>query len=244
MTELVQRWQALPAHLLDTPLPAIAITLLAFMLGTRLFRLLKQPSWCPPVLIASAVVALLLWGLDIEFSRYREGAAWLMLLLGPATVALGVPLFQQFHHIRALWRPVLLTLPPAAMLAAGYAAGLAWALGASREVIASLAPKSVTAPIALGIIDQTGGSASVLMGGLLATGVATTLAVSLFAPRLGIHDERVLGFVLGINGHAIGTVRAFEISPTAGAFASLGMGLTGIFTALFLPLAWHLIAGQ
>lgn len=242
MKDLAQRWQALPEHLLDTPLPSIAITLLAFMLGTRLFRMLKQPSWCPPVLVASAVVALLLWVLGIDFATYRQGAAWLMLLLGPATVALGVPLYQQFHHIRELWRPVLLTLPPAAMLAAAYAAALAWGLGASREVIASLAPKSVTAPIALGIIEQTGGSASVLMGGLLVTGVVTTLAVSLFAPRVGIRDERVLGFVLGINGHAIGTVRAFEISTTAGAFASLGMGLTGIFTALFLPLAWHLVA--
>lgn len=243
MSDLAQRWQALPAHLLETPLPAIALTLLAFMLGTRVFRALKQPIWCPPVLIASALLALALWILQIDYADYRRGAAWLMLLLGPATVALGVPLYQQFHHVRALWRPVLFTLPLAAMLAAFYAVVLAWWLGASREVIASLAPKSVTAPIALGIIEQTGGSAPLLMGALLATGVVATFAVGLFAPRLGVSDERVIGFVLGINGHAIGTVRAFEISATAGAFASLGMGLTGIFTALFLPIAWHLVVG-
>lgn len=243
MSDLTQRWQALPAHLLETPLPAIALTLLAFLLGTRVFRALKQPSWCPPILIASALLALALWVLRIDYADYRHGATWLMLLLGPATVALGVPLYQQFHHIRALWRPILFTLPPAAVLAAAYAIMLAGWLGASRDVLASLAPKSVTAPIALGITEQLGGSPSLMMGGLLATGVVATLAVNLIAPRLGVVDERVIGFVLGVNGHAIGTVRAFEISATAGAFASLGMGLTGIFTALFLPLAWHLVIG-
>lgn len=243
MNELAQRWQALPAHLLDTPLPSIALTLLAFMLGARVFRAIKSPGWCPPILIASTLLALMLWLLRIDYADYRRGAAWLMLLLGPATVALGVPLYQQFHHIRALWRPVLITLPPSAMLAAAYSVALAWWLGASRDVVASLAPKSVTAPIALGITEQIGGSASLMMGGLLATGVVATLAVSLLTPRLGITDERVIGFALGVNGHAIGTVRAFGIGPAAGAFASLGMGLTGIFTALFLPLAWHAFAG-
>lgn len=79
------------------------------------------------------------------------------------------------------------------------------------------------------------------MGGLLLTGVMATLAVSLLAPALGIRDHRILGFALGVNGHAIGTVRAFELSPAAGAFASLGMSLTGILTALCLPLAWRLL---
>lgn len=241
MTELTQRWQALPAHLAESPLLAVALTLLAFLLGTALFRAIKQPTWCPSILLASLLLAMMIWLLPIELADYQRGATWLMLLLGPATVALGVPLYQQFHHIRALWRPVLLTLPLAAALAAGYAVLLAWALGASDEVIASLAPKSVTAPIALGITEQIGGSPSLMMGGLLITGVVATLAVSLITPWLGVRDERIIGFALGVNGHAIGTVRAFEISPTAGAFASLGMGLTGIFTALLLPIAWQLM---
>ncbi|HET8790638.1 MAG TPA: LrgB family protein [Modicisalibacter sp.] len=241
MADIALRWQSLPAHLADTPLLSTALTLLAFMLGARLFQAIRQPGWCPPILIASSLLALLIWVLPIGYQDYYQGAAWLMLLLGPATVALGVPLYQQFHHIRALWRPVLITLPPAAMLAAAYSVALAWWLGASPNVVASLAPKSVTAPIALGITEQIGGSASLMMGGLLITGVVATLAISLLAPRLGVTDERVIGFTLGINGHAIGTVRAFEISATAGAFASLGMGLTGIFTAIFLPIAWQSI---
>ena len=99
----------------------------------------------------------------------------------------------------------------------------------------------MTAPIAIGITEQLGGSVALLMGALLVTGVLTIPFVSLLARLLHIHDERIIGFALGLNGHAIGTARAFDISPTAGAFASLGMSLTGIFTALLLPLAWQLV---
>ena len=107
-------------------------------------------------------------------------------------------------------------------------------------MLASLAPKSVTAPIAIGITEQLGGSVALMMGGLLLTGVVAIAGVELLSRWLGIRDERLLGLTLGINGHALGTVRAFEIGPTAGAFASLGMSLTGILTALLLPLAWRL----
>ncbi|WP_248730172.1 MULTISPECIES: LrgB family protein [Halomonadaceae] len=226
-------------HLLATPLPAIALTLAAYLAGMRLFQRLGRPSWCPPVLIGALLTASALWLLAIDYVDYRRGAGWLMLLLGPATVALGVPLYQQLPHIRALWRPILISLPPAALLAALYAVALAWAMGASHEVMASLAPKSVTAPIAIGITEQLGGSIPLMMGGLLITGVMATICVDLLARRFKIDDPRVLGFALGVNGHAIGTVRAFELGPAAGAFASLGMSLTGILSALLLPLAWR-----
>lgn len=225
-------------HLLQTPMLAVVLTLLAYVAGIRLFRLLGSPAWCPPVAIAAAFAAAAIAVLPIQFADYSNGARWLTWLLGPATVALAVPMYQQLRHIRALWRPILLTLPLAAMLAAIYAVGLAALMGASPEVLASLAPKSVTTPIAVGITAEIGGSLSLMMGGLLVTGVATIAFVDVMAPKLGITDERVLGLALGINGHAIGTVRAFELSPVAGAFASLGMSLTGIFTALFLPIIW------
>lgn len=228
-------------QLLATPMLAIALTLAAFFAGNRLFARIGRPSWCPAILLAAMLLAATLALTGIDYADYRIGAGWLMLLLGPATVALGVPLYQQLPHIRALWRPILISLPPAAMLAAFYSVALAWLLGASPVVLASLAPKSVTAPIAIGITEQLGGAIPLMMGGLLITGVMATACVGLLARRLGLRDPRVLGFVLGVNGHVIGTVRAFEIGPTAGAFASLGMSLTGIFSALFLPLAWRLV---
>ncbi|PWV71809.1 LrgB family protein [Halomonas sp. A11-A] len=227
-------------HLLATPLLAIALTLAAYFAGDRLFRLIGAPRWCPPILVAALLLAGVLALAGIDYADYREGAGWLMLLLGPATVALGLPLYQQMGHIRDLWLPLLVCLPVAAGMAALYAVTIAWLLGASPEVLASLAPKSVTAPIAIGITEQLGGSVALMMGGLLLTGVVAIAGVELLSRWLGIRDERLLGLALGINGHALGTVRAFEIGPTAGAFASLGMSLTGILTALLLPLAWRL----
>lgn len=240
MTELLVRVLALPDTLATTPMLSIGLTLSAFFAGNWLFGRLGRPLWLPPVVLSAVVLSATIALLALDYGRYQQGAQWLMLLLGPATVALGIPLYQQMHHIRALWRPILCTLPVAATLAAVYALVIAWSLGATPEVLASLAPKSVTAPIAIGITEQLGGSVPLMMGGLLITGVVATLFVDLLAALLSIQDERILGFALGLNGHAVGTARAFEISHTAGAFASLGMGLTGVFTALILPLVFQL----
>lgn len=240
MSEFSGRFQELLGLLSTSPVLAIVLTFGAFFAGNRIFRLLNQPVWLPPILISALLVSGMIAILTIDYDEYREGSQWLTVLLGPATVALGVPLYQQMHHIRALWRPILFTLPVAATMAAVYAVVIAASLGASEEVLASLAPKSVTAPIAIGITEQLGGSVSLMMGGLLITGMLATLFVDLVARWLSITDHRILGFALGLNGHALGTARAFEIGPTAGAFASLGMGLTGIFTALILPLTFRL----
>lgn len=231
---------ALLERLTQTPLLAVALTLLAYLMGLFVFERLKRPLWLPAILIAALIMTGLLIMAGIPYAVYQQGANWLSVLVGPATVALGVPLYQQLPRLRQLWRPLALCLPISASLASAYAVGIAWLLGSSDQVLASLAAKSVTAPIAIGITDQLGGSIPLLMGGLLVTGVVAVAAVSLVAWWLDISDERLLGFALGLNGHAIGTVRAFEIGPTAGAFASLGMSLTGIFTALILPLVWQL----
>lgn len=228
------------ASLLDTPFFAVALTLAAYLAGVALFERLGRPNWCPAVMIAAVLTAAGLWLFRYDYADYERNVAWLTLLLGPATVALAVPLYQQRHHIFTLWKPILSCLPLAAALAVFYAVLIAWLLGAPPMVLASLAPKSVTAPLAMGIAEQIGGSLSLMLGGLLITGVMSTIFVSLLAKLLKITDQRVLGFALGVNGHAIGIVRAFELGPTAGAFASLGMSLTGIFTALFLPLVWTL----
>lgn len=240
MTEMLERILALPSELSVTPILAIGLTLSAFFAGNWLFTRFGRPIWLPPVVLSAFLLSATIALLSLDYARYQQGAQWLMLLLGPATVALGIPLYQQMHHVRALWRPILCTLPVAATLAAVYAIVIGWSLGATPVVLASLAPKSVTAPIAIGITEQLGGSVPLMMGGLLATGVVATLFVDLMAKVLSIKDERILGFALGLNGHALGTARAFEISHTAGAFASLGMGLTGVFTALILPLAFRL----
>ncbi|WP_311945619.1 LrgB family protein [Halomonas piscis] len=234
--------EALLERLTATPLFAVALTLAAYLVAMALLKRLGRPPWLPAILLATVLLtgALVLTGVD--YTAYQDGARWLTVLLGPATVALGMPLYQLLPRIRQLWRPLAVCLPVSAVMAIVYALGLAWLMGAPPEIIASLAAKSVTAPIAMGIAEQIGGNVSLLLGALLITGVAAIAFVSLVARLMDITDERLIGFALGVNGHALGTVRAFEIGSTAGAFASLGMSLTGIFTALLLPLAWQLLS--
>src|SRR5690606_36577913 len=208
--ELLSVWTA-------GPMLSIALTLAAFLVANWLFARFRRPLWMPPVLIAALLLAAVVALTGLGFERYKQGARWLTVLLGPATVALGVPLYQQMHHIRALWRPILVTLPLAATLAAAYALDIAWLMGATPEVLASLAPKSVSAPIAMGITEELGGSVSLTLGGLLITGVLSSLFVDWCTRWLKITDDRIVGFAFGLNGHAIGTARAFEISHTAGA---------------------------
>jgi len=141
MSELSERFALLSAHLMETPLLAIALSLAAYFAGSALFRWLKQPVWCPAVLLSASLLAATLALFSISYDDYRREASWLTLLLGPATVALAVPLYQQLHHIRSAWRQILITLPLAAICAALYAVLLAKWLGATPEVVASLAPK-------------------------------------------------------------------------------------------------------
>ncbi|WP_110644019.1 LrgB family protein [Salinicola sp. CPA57] len=240
MNEWLDRLSQLPQQWFESPIAAIALTLGAYFFGVRLFKLLHRPTWCPPMLIAAIGIATVIALLPIGIDDYNRGASWLMLLLGPATVALAVPLYQQLPQIRALWKPILMTLPLSATLAACYAVLIAAIMGAPQDVLASLAPKSVTSPIALSLAEELGGSRALLMGALLTTGVTAIFGVEWLSRMLRIRDPRLIGLALGINGHALGTVRAFEISGVAGAFASLGMSLTGAFTAIVLPLVWHL----
>src|SRR5690554_4863968 len=197
---MTDMWRNLILTWSANPLFAVALTLAAFMLANRVFVRIGRPLWMPPVLMAAVFLAIAVAVTGMGYESYNVGARWLTVLLGPATVALGVPLYQQMHHIRALWKPILVTLPLAATLAAVYALGIAWLMGASPLVLSSLAPKSVTAPIAMGIAEQLGGSVSLTLGGLLITGVLASVFVDWGARWLKITDERIIGFALGLNG--------------------------------------------
>ena len=237
----MQQLNALLDHLLQTPLLPVAMTLIAFQLGLQLFNRLNRPAWLPPIVSGGLILVTLLALLPMDYSQYYAGAKWLSFLLGPATVALAIPLFLQFHRIRALMLPISLCLLLGAPLAAGLAMLIAWGLGADPATLISIAPKSVTAPIALSLAELLGGIGSLAVGIVALTGVVGSLFAPLLCRWMGCSDERILGFVMGLNGHGIATARAFEISPTAGAFSSLAMGLTGAYTALFLPLLLPLL---
>ncbi len=227
--------------LLTSPLFALTLSLAAFQLGNLLYRRLNEFPLLHPTVTGATLVALLLPRLDIDYQVYLEGNQLLMFWLGPTTVALAVPLYQQLHLIRKMALPILLTCAFGAAFAAGSAVAIAYFLGGSETTMLSLAPKSVTTPIAIELADEIGGLGALAAGCVALTAVSTMCLAPFVFHLLNIKDPQIWGFCLGITAHGMGTARAFEMNPTAGAFSSLAMCLTGAFSAALIPIVVTLL---
>jgi len=188
------------------------------------------------VLLAIIVLVAALHFTGTPYATYFDGAQFVHFLLGPATVALAVPLYAQFGRLRALALPLAGALIAGSLTAIGSVIGIAWLLGASESTLLSLAPKSVTAPIAMGIAEKIGGIPSLTAVLVIMTGVSGAMMAKYVLDALRIRDHGVRGFAVGLAAHGIGTARAFQVSEQAGAFAGLGMGLNGATTAILMPL--------
>ncbi|WP_323846247.1 LrgB family protein [Microbulbifer magnicolonia] len=222
-------------ELLQSPLFALPLNLCAFLLGVAIYRR-SGTALLHPIVTASALVAAALWLLNISYRDYQAASGLLYALLGPAVVALAVPLKQNLPIIRRAGWPLAVTLAVGAVLAPVVAVVTALLLGAAEPVLLALAGKSITTPIALALAEKIHAAQSLTAGIVVFTGVVGAVCGPPLLERLNIRDHRVLGFALGINAHAVGTARALEISALCGAFAALAMGLCGALTAVVLPL--------
>lgn len=230
-------WQT---TLLQNPLLWLLLTLATYQAGVWLYNRCGRRVIVHPIATSAPLIALLLSLCDVPYRDYVDANQLLYFLLGPTTVALAVPLYREFHLLRRLALPVLVTVLVGSAVAALSAVGVAWLLGANKTVLLSLAPRSVTTPIAISLADTIGGLTTLATGVVVFTGVIGTLFAPLVFYLLRLRDPRQQGVVLGLNAHGIGTARCFETDPVAGAFATLSMGLTGAFTALTLPYAVQL----
>jgi len=190
-----------------------------------------------PVATTSAVVMLLLWVTQTPYRSYADATMPLSFLVGPATVALAVPLYAQMERLRRIWRPLLVALVVGCSVALLTAIGVAWALGGSWQTLVSLAPKSATMPIAMPMADRLGGLPALAAVAVVITGVVGTIVSHPLLRLLRVRDPAARGFAIGLTAHAIGMARELQIHPTSGGFAALAMGLNGILTALLMPLA-------
>lgn len=234
---MLDRFLTLPAHLSATPLFAVALSLLAFGIASFVAQKLKNPIWLPPLVASMFIVALVLWLLKIDFDVYKQGAYAIEFFLAPATVALAIPMYQQIYHIRKLFLPIIITLASGGLVAVASVVLFAKIFGLDYLLAASLAPKSVTAPIAIGISKSLDALPSLSISAVLIAGIITSLVAPILAKIMRIKHPGVLGFTMGLNGHAFATSKAFELNYKAGAFSSLAMATTGIYTAIFLPFA-------
>ena len=234
-------WQALIHH----PLFGVGITLGAYQLALAAYErnrwLLLKPLLQPVLLSMLAVIGVLL-ACGLSYREYQQSAQLLIILLGPATVALAVPLFVNLRRIRQLLWPTLLTLLIGGVVATLLGVALAWAFGAEQMILMTMAPKSVTSPIAMLVAEQIGGVAALAAVFVLITGVIGAIFGPALLSRFGVHSPEARGMSLGVTAHAVGTSVALQESDECGAFAALAMSLMGVATAVFLPLAVSLVA--
>lgn len=222
-------------YLSASPLLGLTITLAAYGLGVRLYRRFGGNPLLNPVVTSVALLIGVLMVTGMPYDDYFEGGQFVHYLLGPATVALAVPLYQQLARLRQLWFPVALSLIAGVFIAGGSSIALAWLFGGSTEIQMSLAPKSATAPVAMGISEKIGGLPSLTAVLVVITGiVGAVLGTRLFA-WIGIKDDTVKGIAMGVAAHGIGTARAFQVSPEMGAFSGLAMALSAFATSIMVP---------
>lgn len=228
-------------YLAASPLLGLTATLLAYQAAFWLYRRSGGHPLANPVLIAVAILVFFLMSTATPYETYFAGAQFVHFLLGPATVALAIPLYAQIRRVRALLLPVLAGLLAGSLTAVLSAIAVGRLFGASLPTQLSLAPKSVTTPIAMGIAERIGGIPSLTAVLVIVTGILGAVGARYVFDALRVRDPAIRGFAIGIASHGIGTARAFQVDAQSGAFAALAMGLNGALTALLLPFVAEML---
>lgn len=236
-SDMVQLW----CYLSTSPLLWLTVTLLAYQLGTWCFQRCGCSQLLNPVLTAVLVLVVLLKLSGTNYQTYFRGAQFIHFLLGPATVALAIPLYREVAVIRKTFVPIIVALFAGSLAAILSAVGIAWLLGGERILLLTLSPKSVTTPIAMGISEQIGGLPALTAVAVVLTGITGVVIGDLVLNWMKVHDERARGMAFGIASHGIGTAHAMHKSRVTGAFSALAMALNGLLTALLLPLLISLL---
>jgi putative effector of murein hydrolase len=236
MPKFVELWVYLSA----TPLFGLTATLVTYVLAHALYVRVNQAPWANPVLWSVSTIAAVLLITGVPYPTYFSGAQFIHFLLGPAVVALGWPLWLRRVELRQRWCRLLVASLAGGTAASGSAVALGWALELPTDVLLSLAPKSVTAPVAMGIAEKMGGIPALSAVFAVLTGLVGALSGKyLFAAlRLPYNTEgwTARGFALGTAAHGIGAARALQVNADAGAYAGLALGLQVVLASLLMPL--------
>ena len=231
MQSFVELWVYLSA----TPLFGLTATLVTYVLAQTVYERLGHAPWANPVLWTVLTLAVLLTISGTAYPTYFAGAQFIHFLLGPAVVALAWPLWQRRAELRERAVAVLAAALAGGAAAAGAAVGLGWVLGLPAPVLRSLAPKSITAPVAMGIAEQLGGIPALAAAFAVLTGLVGAISAKYLFDALRIGQPEVRGFALGTASHGIGAARAMQVHPDAGAYAGLALGVQVVLAALLMP---------
>ncbi len=222
-------------HLQPSPLLWLTITLLVYVVAIKLYQKLNHNPFVLPVLTSVCVIVLLLILSDTRYETYFSSVQLLNFLIGPATVALAIPLYHQLPKLVELWRPLGISLVIGALTGLISSAMITIGLGGSTEMVISLLPKSTTMPIAMAIAEHFGGNPSLTAVSVAMTGIIGSIIALPVFYMLRVDDPAVKGVAMGVSAHAIGTARIIQIDEGMGAFSALAMSVTGVLTAVFMP---------
>jgi predicted murein hydrolase (TIGR00659 family) len=228
---------ALWVYLSQTPLLWLAVTLAVYACADAASLASGRHPLANPVLHSIWVIGGFLFVTGTPYGAYFGGAQFVHFLLGPATVALAVPLYENRAIVLRSLLPMLVALAAGSVSAIASVVLLAEAFGLPRDVLLSLAPKSVTAGVAMGISERLGADPALTALAVVLTGIMGAIIVTPLMNRMGIRDFRARGFAAGLASHGIGTARAFQVDEVAGVFAGIAMSLNALVTSLLVPLA-------
>lgn len=232
MPDFVQLW----VYLASTPLFGLTATLATYVVAQAVYERLDQAPLANPVLWSVVTIGSVLVATGVPYPSYFAGAQFVHVLLGPAVVALAWPLWLRRAEVMSRGSALFLAAVLGGAAAAGSAVALAWALGLPEEVLRSLAPKSVTAPVAMGIADRIHGIPALAAVFAVLTGMVGALSGKYLFDFLGVRDWTVRGFAIGTASHGIGAARALQVHPDAGAYAGLALGMQALLASLLMPL--------
>lgn len=228
-------------HWLTTsPLFGLTLTLAAYAVGRWAHRRTGHPVF-QPVLVAIVLVGTVLVTTDVPYRDYLAGGTYVGFWLGPATVALALPLHQEWHLVRRAAVPILTGVVAGAVVSIGSAVLVTRLTGASRALQLTMAPKAATTPVSIAVSGQVGGIPALTAVLTIIAGITGAMAGPWVLDGLRIRDLRARGIALGAVSHGIGTSRALHESRTEGAFSALSMALTALATSVLVPLVALLV---
>jgi predicted murein hydrolase (TIGR00659 family) len=228
-------------YLQAEPLFWLTLTIGSYLIADFIYRKSNLFPLLNPVALSVLLVSLILISFNIQYERYFDGAKFIHFLLGPATVALAIPIYRKWDLIISNSKAILISLILGSFFAIFITYVLSLQFKLQEELIFSLLPRSVTAPIAMGISEIIGGIPSLTAIITLITGVVgASLGVFVF-DLMKLKKMEARGFSLGLASHGIGTARAMSRDKNAGVFAAVGMGLSGLITSIIVPLFLKII---
>jgi predicted murein hydrolase (TIGR00659 family) len=209
----------------------IGLYFLAKRIHGRLPRWWLMPLAIAPLLVGIAVVAL-----HVSYAEYIRGTKWLVLLLGPTTVAFAIPIYEQRALIQKHWRVLLAGMVAGSATAIASSWLLATLVGLSGPLRLSLLPRSISTPFAMAVSAGIGGSPDLTAVFAVLTGISGAVIGDMIVRQVPAASALARGALLGVGAHGAGTARAHQLGKTEGAVAGLTMVLAGLLNVLAAPL--------